>query len=1615
MSSNHRNYLHALHLMASKSGVPESEIMAKLPFTLKDTAKLWYDNIVAEGIEPQTLAEWSDAICSHFENDAWQQWIRRKLDSYRYPEAERDPGIWIGKFINYARLKSPDITIKQLRQDIASAMPADIRRLVKASAPEGCTIIEYSEVFMDLADTDHRPSRSVREEDRRHQASHQSFNRNKPAVAFSSRTRESTHRDGSGSTYRRDSETVRSDRAQTGSTSATPDRQSSFSAAKSNQKCYKCGQTGHYANDTKFHPRSQQLNAAETDDQPDIDHTASEQSADEATDQRSASDSDHDPFTVEAMDFDLPASEPFNWADCMDEADDAEFSAADIMSFAAHFRAEEEAGCFLFNGPEAVELDALIVDIDEAQAIELQAIEPARNKPIHGKEPVFVTPGQARDLIDSGRTMIQESILDGNLQVTDMHRLGRTPRVVTVINNRPLLVMIDSGAAVSVITRKLLEEIEPHYQLQLKPVDIPAVVAFGTRIKPTGLYVTNVIFPHPRGNIQIQAAFLVIDVPGPTQILLGSDMTTMYGIDLVSSSGRYMKIGKSNSRFAIQLLKNDRSAHAEQPLLQLMAAHARAQDISIFEEALTAAEFSPNLTDSEKADLVRMLIERRRAFAWGTRQLGECKLPPLKLDVTIPDPIPARLRATPYPASPKTKQDISDMIDTLLDLGVIEPSQSPYAAPVVMVYQEGKGRLCVNFKAMNDITVAFSYPLPRMNETLACIGSASYITVLDLNRGFYQCWVHPDSVQYLTFCSHRGLFQFKRMPMGIKNGPAHFQYGMDTILGVWLREGWVKVYLDDVIIFSPSFVEHVRHLNTILGALEDAGMTVSIKKCQFAFGTLRALGRKVSGLDLAIDPHKTAAVDQWPRPQNVKQLMSWSGFINYYRNHIPGLAKIMKPMNTLLLKDASWEWTDACEKAFIASKKALLSAEVLAMPDFKKPFKLYVDASFEGLGGELSQLLQGKERPICFISRRLRPSEERYGATQLECLCLIWALEKLYFYLDGAEFTVYTDCQAIKSLMSVKNPNRHMLRWQIAIQEHRGQMTVVHRAGKENTNADGLSRCALPNDASNPAADLSDDMPVIYAVAIVDMSDEWLRSVSAGMTQDTKLARIQQALRKQTPEAKKAAEVDLSADMLKDFQSGRFFLLDDVLYRRQGLTSELVLGDTANKQTMLKACHDAITSGHFGFDKTYEKVKQFAWWPHMADDIRKYVETCNTCQMSKRATGKQQGLLMKIETPTHPWEVIHMDFVTALPPAGADNFNACLVIADRATKKAKFLPTHDTATAKDTAYLYWQTLFADYGLPKAIISDRDPKFTSKFWKHLFNILGVDLNMSTAHHPQTDGLAERTVQTLVDLIRRYCAFGLSYRDGEGFKHDWVSLLPALEQAYNSSKHASTDHSPFQLEKGWLPRAPLALMQGAVAQLPVDHAAHNFAEMIDKCRKHAGEVVDAAFEQAKKRFDAHHTETRITVGCKVLISTKHFGVIGSRKLKDPFVGPFIVSEMVNDNAARLLLTPPFDRKHDVFPVSMLKLSHSAEPGSVTDRAQPERRAPLRMDEDGEPLYAPEKVMDQRTIRNELEYFVKWVDYAEPTWEPAVHLKDYPDLIRSFRAAQRSEARGSPLRRI
>ncbi|MBW0510770.1 hypothetical protein O181_050485 [Austropuccinia psidii MF-1] len=311
----------------------------------------------------------------------------------------------------------------------------------------------------------------------------------------------------------------------------------------------------------------------------------------------------------------------------------------------------------------------------------------------------------------------------------------------------------------------------------------------------------------------------------------------------------------------------------------------------------------------------------------------------------------------------------------------------------------------------------------------------------------------------------------------------------------------------------------------------------------------------------------------------------------------------------------------------------------------------------------------------------------------------------------------------------------------------------------------------------------------------------------------------------------------------------------------------MALTDRNLINTILNEFHDSVAAGHLSEDRTLERVKSCSWWPNWKEDVSEYCQTRDRCQKENRATGKKFGMMIQIQEPKSPWEIVHMDWVTALPPGGDRSYNACLVLVDRCSKTPMFLPCHKDDTAMDTAIMIWNKVISHTGLFQNIISDRDPKFTSALWTNLHNLFGTKLSFSTAYHPQTDGLEERIIQTLEEMIRRFCAYGLKFKDSDCFTHDLCTLIPALELEYRASIHYSTGKKPAMLEKGWNPRLPYDTLKKDLVDIYPPESS--FKLMLDKARHHENICMQDSFKYAKERWDKIHKPPDFKIGDLVLV--------------------------------------------------------------------------------------------------------------------------------------------------
>ena len=417
------------------------------------------------------------------------------------------------------------------------------------------------------------------------------------------------------------------------------------------------------------------------------------------------------------------------------------------------------------------------------------------------------------------------------------------------------------------------------------------------------------------------------------------------------------------------------------------------------------------------------------------------------------------IRLPPYRIPHAYRESVKEELKEMLESGIIEPSQSEWSAPIVVVRKkDGNVRLCVDYRRLNSSTPVDAYPMPRTDELIDRIGKAKFITTLDLAKGYWQVPMKEEDRTKTAFATPTGLFQFTVMPFGLSGAPATFQRMMDSL--VRGLEGFTGVYLDDIIIFSETWTEHLQHVRQVLLRLRDNHLTAKPVKCQFGMRECFYLGHIVGNGQVRPDPAKLSAVRNFPVPATKKQVRGFLGLTGYYRKFIGNYATIAAPLTDLTKKSLpdKVNWTLECNTAFEALKEVLCKSPVLMNPDFAKQFILQTDASNRGVGAVLSQLDdEGRDRPIAYFSRKLLPREERYSTVEQECLAIKLGVEAFKVYLIGRPFIVQTDHRSLKWLNRLKDNNSRLTRWSLALQPY--TFEVEHRAGTANSNADALSRC----------------------------------------------------------------------------------------------------------------------------------------------------------------------------------------------------------------------------------------------------------------------------------------------------------------------------------------------------------------------------------------------------------------------------------------------------------------------------------------------------------------------------------------------------------------------------
>ncbi|UYV79597.1 K02A2.6-like, partial [Cordylochernes scorpioides] len=766
-----------------------------------------------------------------------------------------------------------------------------------------------------------------------------------------------------------------------------------------------------------------------------------------------------------------------------------------------------------------------------------------------------------------------------------------------------IVALMDTGCTFSIIPQHMIDKIQPNY------------VVFNNLplIKQT----SGMLNINSKINVNTTIGFITRDIDFYSSdinlpyVLLSLHHIRLFKLDIdfqsftITQFGRILNVDYHNPN------NNNYTHHNVIPLFKSIIP-PNENDFRNF----NSVEFDEKLSPYEKSDLIKLIKENKEAFAAHKMDIGHIKADPIRIKLTSQTPISLK----PFRPSFSDNIEIKRQIEELLKYNVIRPSYSSYASPAMLVNKrnEGKIRLVIDYRKLNDIIKRDSEPIPRIDSILDKLSEANIFTTLDLLSGYHHLDIHPDDKEYTAFTTTHGLYEFNKLSFGLKNSPSQFQRVLRQILNKYDVDFCMN-YFDDFIIFSNNFQEHLTHLKVILDICIKENIKLKLSKCKFATYQIYFLGYEISNHQFSPSTNNIETIRKLNSPRNKKDLQRVLGSINIYSKFIPNYAKLRLPLNNLLKKDVKWKWDEECETAFSKLKNMITSKPILAIYNPKYPIHLYTDASQEQIGSILKQEQpDGLLKPIAYRSHRMTSYESNYCVTEQECLAIIDAVDFFLPYLDGVHFTIHTDHACLKYLKNIKNPKGRLFRWSLKLSMF--DFEIKHIRGTENKEADFLSRYPIAHFVSDPEL--------------------------------------------------KQAQFD---DNINDRKYTKFNGL--LTIKKKGLIKSVV-PPSLREKVLIRAHQDY---GHIGVSKMLNLISPIYYWPYLIQDISNYVKHCEVCQLNKISHQKKFGLLESLPPAKDPFDLVSIDTVGGLNYYNSTK-KFLHIIVDHATRYIWAFPSKSQTT-----------------------------------------------------------------------------------------------------------------------------------------------------------------------------------------------------------------------------------------------------------------------------------------------------------------------------------------------
>lgn len=720
---------------------------------------------------------------------------------------------------------------------------------------------------------------------------------------------------------------------------------------------------------------------------------------------------------------------------------------------------------------------------------------------------------------------------------------------------------------------------------------------------------------------------------------------------------------------------------------------------------------------------------------------------------------------------PEIQKKFDDKMEKLVDLGIVDKVLfSEWGSNITAVPKSnGDIRPCGNYVTLNAITKTIKYPFIHLHHALQSLGTSTIFSKIDLASGYYAIKIKAEDREKTALVTPNGTYVFNYMPFGLKNAPAVLQSIMDRVLGP-LKNVTAIAYLDDIIIHSKSPSQHIRDVEQVLSRLKAANLSISEEKCAFGLKSVEFLGFIVSDKGISANPEKIAPILALSAPSNLKEVERFLGVCGVYQRFISNFQVVAEPLRLLKKKDTPFVWTEEQQNSFETLKKKLAELPTLIQPDFNKPFELHCDAATSsGIGVVLCQRdEEGHVYPLAFSSRSLSKFEQKYSVRELEALSIVWGIKKHRFYLEAGHFTVFTDHSSLQWLLSTNQDKQPRLwRWCLFLQAYDFQVKYV--PGPTNFVADLLSRDPLPN---------------IAVITLNPWSDDgWWTTEQVKVFA---LAKIIQSLQDGTLTVKS------------------FYLKNKIPFKKVKYANKVrhfkVVPDHM-VTTVISHYYASQFAGHGGSNKTLKAIQNSRlYFTNMDQRVTEITRSYLVCQRIKGNKNKQFPL--SSTSGDYPFQKVALDYFGPLPTSNS-NKSYILVIIDTFTRYVEIYAMAST-NSMELAKTFYNGFILRHGVPEICFQDNAATFASEFNRQLASFAGIELQFSPPHVASSNGLVERYMKTLRNMLLIYC-------NQETIKTTWDTQLRLLRFVYNNMYHVQIKTSPFELVHGRKACTPLYLTE------------------------------------------------------------------------------------------------------------------------------------------------------------------------------------------------------------